>query len=193
MSLTPGPFMVLEKVAFTDKENNLSRKGRTFRNNTDLKDDLSVERCQKKRNNAVEKQLSRIKNTLDDSVYKEYRFRDENINIITLAKMKLENKFMSNLGLEDMIKSRTDWVGEQSSLRCRSEPVAEKERKMVKNILRNLDLDGWEANTKPFNEQDTLHMSSSELLHPVDSFENFSSPTYWRQHNSTPIFLDKVR
>ena len=185
-----GPFMIVRKDGSVVTDRSASRSERHSRQERESKDDLVTNgENQTKRKKAIDK-LTRIKNALDDTVFKEYHFNDENIDIITLAKMKLENKSMSSLGLDDTLKRKRNLIP-----RCRSEELErDKEHVMMRKILSNLDLGGWEAKTKPYCEQDTHHMSSSELLHPVDSLESFPSPSLRRQSSSTPFLtsLEKV-
>lgn len=49
------------------------------------------------------------------------------------------------------------------------------------------ELDGWITRNKAFNDQDNAQMSSSELLHPVESSENVFPPM-WRPSSSTSLF-----
>ena len=84
---------------------------------------------------------------------------EDDVNIFQLAKKRMKNQELQNNYF--------------TPLNHRSVTEKEEKRSIQKNTFTMEDFNAWSTKLRPFADQDTLRISTSEILHPVESDSPF--------------------
>lgn len=123
---------------------------------------------------------------------------DEEMNIVTLAKAKLDDKMLSNLRFDQSVRERfnTSLTDSEQSLvkkvNHRKRQLAQKARQKTPDVQTLGDLDGWATANKLNDDSDNIQFSTSEILHPAGFVHTIPSGEFEGTYESLEVNSSKT-